>query len=244
VRRLSSIASSLLLLLAGLLASLPLAGCRSGPRERLTVAVSMFPLDDLVRRIAGSDADVVLVLSQGASLEGSAPPMDAPARVRAARLLVSVGLGLDPWMEGLLQSAAPKAHLLKLGDRVPTIANADGSINGYVWMDPQRARLMATAIAEDLARADVSHANAFRDRASALDASLATLDAEIEARTAAWKTHELASLPSTFAYYAERYGLRASSPAVPPALAGATANARTYEDLIRGATAALEPNPR
>jgi zinc transport system substrate-binding protein len=110
---------------------------------------------------------------------------------------------------------------------------------------------MATAIGEDLARADPSHAGAFRDRASALDASLASLDKEIEARTSAWAGREI-PLPKAMAYYAERYGLRAIDPSTavgkspfdPFAGAGSARNTPSYEDLIRSATAAVEGSLR
>jgi zinc transport system substrate-binding protein len=234
VRKLSMLSAAAAFALAAL------AACHPKPHDRVSVAVSVFPLDDLVRRIAGPDADVALVLPPGAS----APPADASARVAHANLLVGVGLGVDPWMDPLLPAAAPKAHLLKLGDRVPTISEADGTIDGSVWLDPQRARLMATAIAEDLARADSSHAIAFRTRASALDASLAALDQELETRTAAWPNHELVAPPS-MAYFAERYGLHpapgANGPEAARAVASAAAKATTYEDLLRNEAAAVEP---
>jgi ABC-type Zn uptake system ZnuABC Zn-binding protein ZnuA len=152
-------------------------------------------------------------------------------------------------MDALLVKAAPKAKILKLGDRVPTLSSDDGAIDGYVWMDPQRARLMATAIAEELARADSPHALAYGARASALDGSLAGLDKEIEARTASWPTRDLPLGPG-MAYYAERYELHErkrssgeSATAVDP-LGGGRANMETYEDLIRFDTAALESSLR
>ncbi len=200
----------------GSIVSLAVAGCHAAKHERATVAVSIFPLYDLVRRVAGPDADVTLVLPAGTAPEGWSPPVDAAAK---AALLVSVGLGLDPWMDPLLSRAAPKAKTLKLGDRVPTISSADGAIDGYVWMDPERARLMATAIAEELARADSPHAIAYGERASTLDRSLAALDKETEARTTAWSTRDVA-VPPSLAYYAERYGL----PERPKPAAGRRAN--------------------
>ncbi len=121
-------------------------------------------------------------------------------------------------------------------------------------MDPQRARLMATAIAEELARADSSHAIGFGDRASTLDASLAALDKEIEARTATLSAREVAPLPSTMAYFAERYALRprkvapgqgsAAVDGLFDPLGGTGAKIETYEDLIRFDTAALEGSMR
>ena len=41
---------------------------------------------------------------------------------------VMVGLGLDPWMEKLMKDAAPKARILKVGDRVPTLTIKDDPI--------------------------------------------------------------------------------------------------------------------
>jgi ABC-type Zn uptake system ZnuABC Zn-binding protein ZnuA len=196
---------------------------------------------------------------------------DVSSSVAHARAFVSVGLGLDPWMDPLEAKAPPKSRFLKLGDRVPTLTTDDGAIDPYVWMDPQRARLMAAAIAEDLARTDSSHAVAFRDRASALDASLGALDREIEARVAAWPTHDVPALPPSMAYFGERYGLHSSSATARPGvrqesvpsgtdasvaasttgraprldvLGGGDAKVGTYEDLIRFDTAALEPSAR
>jgi ABC-type Zn uptake system ZnuABC Zn-binding protein ZnuA len=122
-------------------------------------------------------------------------------------------------------------------------------------MDPQRARLMATAIGEELARADSSHAGAFRERASLLDAALASLDKEIEARTAGWSRHDGLPLPPTMAYYAERYGLQAVHPsaavegaaraaATIDPLGGERPNVSSYEDLVRFDTAAVETSLR
>ena len=146
-----------------------------------------------------------------------------------ANLVVWVGLGLDPWMDALAATATPKPRALRVGDRVPTIVNDDGTIDPHVWMDPQRARLIVTAVAEELARTDSSHANAFRERASALDATLAALDHELEARTATWGTRAFSAPHGGMAYYADRYGLRVdgaarSAPveATEPGPAGAT----------------------
>ncbi len=191
-----------------------LGGCHKAPPGRASVGVSVFPVYDLVRRIAGPDADVTL-------LTPSSPPMPQ------ARLFVLVGLGLDGWMDAL---EPPHVRVLKVGDRVPTITAKDGAIDPHVWLDPQRARLIATAIAEDLARTDSSHANAFRERAAAVDASL---DA-------------FATSDPGMAYYAERYRLdvvddaRPGVPKVALDSVGGSDRSGTYEALVRSDTAALD----
>jgi ABC-type Zn uptake system ZnuABC Zn-binding protein ZnuA len=202
-----------IVLLLALLALLPGcgAGCGKGSRgsDRLAVSVSIFPIYDLARRVAGPDADVALVLPPERNEHAYAPtPKDAENAARA-RVGVMVGLGLDPWMETLMADAAPKARLIKVGDRVPTLTEKDDALatDPHVWLDPERARLVVRAIAEELGKADSAHAIAYRKRATELDASLAALDKEVEARTKALTTRGLVTFHGGFQYFAERYKL-------------------------------------
>jgi zinc transport system substrate-binding protein len=92
------------------------------------VIVSIFPIYDLVKRVAGPDADVTLLLQPGRNEHTFDPtPKDIEATAQS-KLGVMVGLGLDPWMEKLMKEAAPNARLLKVGDRVPTLTIKDDPI--------------------------------------------------------------------------------------------------------------------
>jgi zinc transport system substrate-binding protein len=225
----------------------------------MSVAVSIFPIYDLVRRVAGPDADVTLLLPPGRSPAGFAPTAKDEADVGAARVVVWVGLGLDPWMGDLVQAKnAPKASVkvLKVGDRVPTLATtgkpyvdpASGGgtavVDPHVWLDPQRATVMAKAIGEELARADARHADAYRRRADEVSDALDVLDKELEAKTRPWQAGALATPPDAgLVYFADRYHLRLV-PAGPGALApvdtlGGGAEADTYEKLMRHLAAEL-----
>jgi ABC-type Zn uptake system ZnuABC Zn-binding protein ZnuA len=184
---------------------------------------------DLVRTIAGPDAEAILLLQPGHNEHHFDPTPKEVELAAGAKLAVMVGLGLDPWMEKLVKDAAPKARLLKVGDRVPTITvkhemvgdeeahagqkddddkdHEKGSVDPHVWKDPQRARLMAKAIADELSRADSAHGSAYRERAVALDKSLEQLDKDVEARMKALPKKQLITFHGSFGYFAERYGL-------------------------------------
>ncbi len=222
-----------------------LAGCSNGcgkggsstdAGEKPRVVVSIFPVYDLVRRVAGPDADVLLLLPPGRNEHSFDPtPRDVETTAKA-KVGVMVGLGLDPWMEKLMKEAAPKARLLKVGDRVPTLPIKDdpvgasghahdddhdddhdhdghdhdhdhdkGALDPHVWLDPQRAQLIVRAITEELGRADPAHVLGYRERATALDASLAALDKEAEARTKALTKRGFITFHGSFQYFAERY---------------------------------------
>src|SRR5690348_8270459 len=104
-------------------------GCgKAGADGRTKVVVSIFPVYDLVRRVAGPDADVTLLLQPGHNEHSFDPTPKDIETAAQAKLGVMVGLGLDPWMEKLVKEAAPSARLLKVGDRVPTLTIKDDPI--------------------------------------------------------------------------------------------------------------------
>jgi zinc transport system substrate-binding protein len=199
------------------LLGLVLPGCSGGCRGnraqtgRAQVVVTIFPVFDLVRRIAGPDADVSLLVPPGQSVHGFQPRMDIAEDVSRVRLGVMVGLGLDDWMEAVMRRAPERARVLKLGDRVPQLtktADSDSAPSDpHVWLDPQRAQLMVRAVTEELGRVDPAHVLAYRERSKSLDASLVALDREAEARLAKLPKRGLLTHHAAFAYFAERFGM-------------------------------------
>jgi ABC-type Zn uptake system ZnuABC Zn-binding protein ZnuA len=207
-----------------------LPGCSKGcgksgsGSERTRVTVSIFPIYDLVRRVAGPDADVTLLLQPGRSEHSFDPTPKDIETAAQSKLGVMVGLGLDPWMEKLMKEAAPNARILKVGDRVPTLTikedpigaeqhdddhdhDGKGAPDPHVWLDPQRAQLIVRAIAEELGRVDAPHALAYRERATELDKSLSVLDKETDERLKALKRRGFVTFHGSFGYFAERYKL-------------------------------------
>lgn len=227
MRRLAYVALLLLLVV--------LPGCakscgKSAGSERTQVAVSIFPIYDLVRRVAGPDADVMLLIQPGRNEHSFDPTPRDIETVARSKLGVMVGLGLDPWMEKLMKDAAPSARILKVGDRVPTLTIKDdpigadphdhddaddhdhdhdgkGAEDPHVWLDPQRAQLIVRAVAEELGRVDAAHAVAYRERATEVDAALTALDREADERLKVLKRRGFVTFHGSFSYFAERYKL-------------------------------------
>lgn len=239
----------------GLVLGVSSGACTGKAGPRLKVAVTIFPIYDLARTVAGPDADVVLLVPPRLSLQSaSAVPRGADA-VSGVRLGIMVGLGLDEWMKTLLEQGAPSAHRLIVGDRVPTIAIRQRPGDGppapdpHVWLDPERAMLISKAIAEEMARVDPAHAAAYRRRSFGLQQDLDTLDREVEARVGAWTSRSFAFYDPAFGYYADRYhleihaGIGGAPREVPPVVLdpiGGQAETDTYDKLIRFDTNALE----
>lgn len=109
----------LLLLLIALAAA---CGRKPGSgSEKPRVAVSIFPLYDVTRRIAGDRFDVILVLPPGKSEHGYDPTPKEIARLAGAKLGIAVGLDMDTWVESIMKNAGGVPKMLRVGDKVKTI---------------------------------------------------------------------------------------------------------------------------
>ena len=84
------------------------------------VAVSIFPLYDLTKRIAGDRLDVMLVLPPGKSEHGYDPTPQEIARLDGAKLSIAVGLDMDGWLESIMKSAKI-ASVYRIGEKLPTM---------------------------------------------------------------------------------------------------------------------------
>lgn len=187
---------------------------------RPSVVVSIHPVFDLVRQVAGPDADVVRILPVGASPHVFDPTPRDVARLARADLAVTVG-GLDLWLRDLLDAAGGRAARLELmsleavQERLradfPELAPAAGAgviaWNTHVWLDPRTMAAALPDLAEALATVDPAHAEGYRARAAALAEELAALDAELAARLAPLAGVPFVPFHDAWPYFAARYGL-------------------------------------
>lgn len=182
-------------------------GC-GGRAGHADVAVSIFPLYDVTRRIAGDRLAVALVLPPGRSEHAFEPAPRDLARLADVKLGLVVGLDLDRWAENVMRTAGG-ARIVHLGEGVPTLPIAEGGApDPHFWMDPHRMLGVADRIARELAAIDPAGRDVFAANAREVKARLVVLDRTIAARTATWSKHAIVTFHGSMAYYAQRYGLR------------------------------------
>src|SRR5262245_160689 len=85
------------------------------------VAVSIFPLYDVAKRIAGDRFEVLLVLPPGKSEHGYDPTPKEIAKLQGAKLGIAVGLDMDTWVENIMRSAGSASKMLRVGEKVTTM---------------------------------------------------------------------------------------------------------------------------
>jgi zinc transport system substrate-binding protein len=182
------------------------AGCRASepaPAGRPIVAATIFPVGDVVRVLAGPDADVVVILPAGASPATFEPAPDVVRRLAGARLVIAVGAGADDWAGGLAHALG--APLLTLtGGMTLEYGN-----NPHVWLDPILVRdAILPQVTDALIRAIPGAEPAVRRRAAEYRESLTALDAEIRATLSTAKSRAFVATHPAWPYFAHRYGLR------------------------------------
>jgi len=233
------------------------------------VAVSIFPLYDVTRRIAGDRFEVMLVLPPGKSEHGYDPTPKEIARLQGAKLGVAVGLDMDGWVENIIRSAGG-AKVLRVGDKVKTMAidvapiedeaaeaagghheeehehEKVGAPDPHVWLDPERMTTIVDAIAAELTSIDAEGKDTFAKNAEAVKTSLKNVDAALATRSKAWTKHTIVTFHGSMAYFAKRYGLRIAAVVEP--IAGKEPTATYIAEVIaaikRNQAAALFIEPQ
>jgi zinc/manganese transport system substrate-binding protein/manganese/iron transport system substrate-binding protein len=178
----------------------------SGDALRVVTSTTVFA--DIVKQIGGDHVSVRSIVPSGAGPEDFEPKAADARALADAQLVVSNGVGLDDFLDDLIEAAGTKAERLVLGDGIPTIT-VDGETNPHFWLDPTLVqRYYIPAIRDALVRL---RPGATDDLAAAADTyaqRLQTLDAENSTKlgTIPMERRKLVTFHDAFPYFAQHYG--------------------------------------
>ena len=143
-------------------------------------------------------------------------PVDVGA-VRRADLVVAAGRGLEPWLDGVRQQAAPPAaqRVVNLTDGLPERTTPSGAPDPFAWLDLANATHMVTALTAALVAADPVDEAAFTFARDAYLADLERADQELQVILGPVRGRSLVTAKETFGWFAARYGLEVVGTAVP-----------------------------
>jgi zinc transport system substrate-binding protein len=210
----------------GLLTAFPVSSRPFGPfpaPAQVRILATVFPVAEFAREIAGDRGKVSLLLPAGADVHTWQPRISDIRRLETADLLVFVGAGLEPWLDGLLRSAkAPHQTRLEVSLGLELLPAAEeeqgredhvqGAFDPHIWLDFRSDEAIADRIAGALAAIDPAGGPDFVRRSEALKSRLRALDAKYAAALQNCRGREFVlGGHAAFAYLARRYGLRQSA---------------------------------
>lgn len=191
----------------------------TAPSSKPRVAATIFPIYDIARNVAGTDADVTLILPPGGEPHSYEPSPSTVREVTASAAVYAIGHGVDSWIDPVLVSTGtPKVTVdrgitlrvsqeaISLGAEMP--GDAEGGTDSedpHYWLAVPNAMLIADTIAGDLSARFPSHAAAFRANLAAYRARLIALDAEL--RDTLKDGRKIVTFHDAWYYFADAYGL-------------------------------------
>jgi zinc/manganese transport system substrate-binding protein len=186
------------------------AGCSAEPADddRIRVVATTTILGDVAGNVAGSDADVQVLMPVGASPHGFVPSSQQVAKIYTADLVVANGLDLEAGLADVLDAAkGDGVNVLEVAPHLDPLPFGDGDdLDPHVWMDPVRMMDTAWLIATELTA--VAPSVDWEGNADAYSAELQSTHNMIQQLLAAIPTGQrrLVTNHDSLGYFADRYG--------------------------------------
>ena len=198
---------ALALFLSLLMLILPLASCR-GQDKRDTVAVTIPPVAEFVRAVAGDQLRIVTLVPPGYSPEAYEPTARTMMDFADARVYFSMGLPVDEaTLIPALSEGTRHLSLAEAAARLYPDRTIDGGRDPHIWLSPDRAAVMVNAIAAELAVLYPENAMTYAERAGDYLSRLSKVDTAVRAALAASGVREFIAYHPAFGYFADEYGL-------------------------------------
>lgn len=172
-------------------AALLVAGSAALAADQIPVVASFSILGDLVRVVGGDRVAVTSLVGPDEDAHVFEPkPADARSLVHG-RLLVTNGLGFEPWAQKLVKSTGYKgqAVVASQGVKARTMPGDNGhkETDPHAWQDPDNVVLYVRNIAAALAQLDPAGAATYRGNSEAYVKELQTLDS--------WARQQFSAIP-------------------------------------------------
>jgi zinc/manganese transport system substrate-binding protein len=182
-------------------------------QDKLSAIASFSILGDLARNVGGDRADVATLVGPNGDVHVYTPaPADAK-KIADAKLVIVNGLGLEGWLQRLVQSSGSKAPIVVASNGiVPRSLGAHQ--DPHAWQSVANAKIYVANIRDGLSAADPAGAAIYRSNADAYLARLDALDGEVRAAVAKipQARRKVISTHAAFGYFAEAYGVTFIAP--------------------------------
>lgn len=210
-------------LLSILVVGVALISQAGAAQEKIQVTASFSILGDLVRAVGGDRVEVTTLVGPDEDAHAFEPrPADAKGILKS-RLLVSNGLGFEPWMQKLVKSAGYKGEVLQASKGVKVRnMQADNAHKGHdhaeadphAWQNPSNTIIYVRNIAAALTRLDAAGAGTYQHNSETYVQELQALDnwARAQFSTIPADKRRVITSHDAFGYFAAHYGLTFLAP--------------------------------
>ena len=177
--------------------------------DKIPVTATFSILGDLVRVVGGDRVAVTTWVGPDEDAHVFEPKPTHAKNLLGSRLLVTNGLGFEPWANKLAKSAGYKGTTVVASQGIKTLPS-----DPHAWQNPNNVVIYVRNIAAGLTKADADGAATYQANADAYIKELQTLDT--------WAKAQFATIPApkrkvitshdAFGYFAAQYGITFLAP--------------------------------
>ena len=186
--------------------------------DKLPVMASFSILGDLVQVVGGDRVVVTTLVGADQDAHAFEPKAADAKNLLQTKLLVTNGLGFEPWALKLVKSAGYKGQSLVASQgikaRAMPVEKGKAEPDPHAWQDPTNVVFYVRNIAAALSKLDPAGASTFQANSEAYVKELEALDTESKAAFAAIAPDKRKVITShdAFGYFGARYSIRFLAP--------------------------------
>lgn len=187
--------------------------------QNLKIVTTFPPLYSFVSNLVNDDlAEITNLVPPGASVHTWEPSASALRALSDADLLVMNGLGIEPFIDDLIESVQnPNLTIVVTSDAIsdeiidlsPAIEHHHhhGDADPHTWLSPRLAVKQVEAISDTLIKIDPDNVEIYKANTATYVAKLQKLDQEIQNKLSAVDKKDFIVFHNAYNYYLTSYGL-------------------------------------
>lgn len=189
--------------------ALALWGPTANAADKLPVVASFSILGDIVRVVGGDRVSVVTLVGPDEDAHAFEPKPSDVKTILASKLVVTNGLGFEPWSDRLIKSAGYKGEIAVVSKGVKVTGS-----DPHAWQNPNNVVIYTRNLAAAMGKVDPAGASLYQANAAAYTQELLQLDVWVKEQFAAIPKAKRKVITShdAFGYFAAHYGVAFLAP--------------------------------
>ena len=184
--------------------------------DKIPVLASFSILGDLVRVVGSDRVAVTTLVGPDEDAHVFEPKASDAKNLLQTKLMVTNGLGFEPWAQKLVKSSGYKGPVAVVSQGIQTrsMPGKNAGTDPHVWQDPTHVLIYVRNIAAALGKLDPAGASIYQANSEAYAKELQALDADAKAQIAAIPQPKRKVITShdAFGYFGAHYGIAFYAP--------------------------------
>ncbi len=207
------------------------------PATKLKVVATTTQVGDFVKNVGGNRIELITILKPNADPHDYEPTADDSKALASAQIVFTNGIGLDEWLDKLIQNSGTKAKKVVTSDGIkprPGEGEEEKEGDPHIWFSVDNVKVMVDNISKGLSGLDAAGAAVYQANVTAYKEQLDKLDKDIKVQIATIPEadRKLVTNHDAFGYYLDRYGIKFIGSVIPSFDSTAEPSAKDLADLV------------